>query len=199
VRTADVAYNRDGIIDEVQRAHAAHVDLLVYPELSVSSYALDDLVMQSALLDAAEDAVGEIVAASAGLTPVLLVGAPLRHESRLYNCALAIADGRLLGAVPKSYLPNYREFYEERWFASGLDIRSQTIAIAGSEIPFGTDLLFASNQLPGFKLFIEICEDFWAATPPSTGGALAGATILANLSASNIVIGKADERHMLCR
>ncbi|MGZ3270038.1 MAG: NAD(+) synthase [Croceibacterium sp.] len=199
VRTADVAFNRDGIIDEAQRAHAAHVDLLVYPELCVSSYALDDLVMQSALLDAVEDAVSAIVAASAGLTPVLLIGAPLRHEGRLYNCALAIADGKLLGAVPKSYLPNYREFYEKRWFASGWDITGQTIRICDAEIPFGTDLIFASNQLPGFKLHIEICEDFWAATPPSTLGALAGATILANLSASNIVIGKADERHMLCR
>jgi NAD+ synthase (glutamine-hydrolysing) len=199
VRTADVAYNRDGIIDEAQRAHAAHVDLLVYPELCVSSYALDDLLLQSALLDAAEDAVAAIAAASAGLTPVLLVGAPLRHEGRLYNCALAIAEGQLLGAVPKSYLPNYREFYEKRWFASGRDIRGQTVRVAGAEIPFGTDLIFASNQLPGFKLHVEICEDFWAATPPSTLGALAGATILANLSASNIVIGKADERHMLCR
>jgi len=199
VRTADVAYNRDGIIDEAQRAHAAHVDLLVYPELCVSSYALDDLLMQSALLDAVEAALAEIVAASAGLSPVLLVGAPLRHEGRLYNCALAIADGRLLGAVPKSYLPNYREFYEKRWFASGLDVTGQAIRVAGAEIPFGIDLIFASNQLPAFKLFVEICEDFWAATPPSTAGALAGATILANLSASNIVIGKADERHMLCR
>ncbi|MBO0749527.1 MAG: NAD(+) synthase, partial [Porphyrobacter sp.] len=197
VRTADVAYNRDGIIDEAQRAHAAHVDLLVYPELCVSSYALDDLLMQSALLDAVEEAIGAVVAASAGLTPVLLVGAPLRHEGALYNCALAIADGKLLGAVPKSYLPNYREFYEKRWFASGLNIKGRTIRVAGAEVPFGTDLIFASNQLPGFKLYVEICEDFWAPTPPSTLGALAGATILANLSASNIVIGKSDERKLL--
>ena len=200
MRTADVAFNRDGIIDEARRAHAAHVDLLVYPELCVSSYAIDDLHLQSALLDAVEAAVGEIVAASAGLTPVLLIGAPLRHDGRLYNCALAIADGRLLGAVPKSYLPNYREFYEKRWFASRpRRSRGQTIRVGEAEIPFGTDLVFASNQLPGFKLFVEICEDFWAPDPPSTAGALAGATILANLSASNIVIGKADERHMLCR
>ena len=199
VRTADVAFNRAGIIAEARRAHAAHVDLLVYPELCVSSYAIDDLHLQSALLDAAEAAVGEIVAASAGLSPVLLIGAPLRHNGRLYNCALAIADGKLLGAVPKSYLPNYREFYEKRWFASGLNIRGATIRIGDAEVPFGTDLVFASSQLPGFKLFVEICEDFWAPDPPSTAGALAGATILANLSASNIVIGKADERHLLCR
>jgi len=199
VRTADVACNRDGIIAEAKRAHECHVDLLVYPELCVSSYALDDLLMQSALLDAVEGAVEEIVAASAALSPVLLVGAPLRHEGRLYNCALVIAAGRLLGVVPKSFLPNYREFYEKRWFAHGRNIRGKTIDVAGAEVPFGVDLVFASNQLAGFKLFVEICEDFWAPNPPSTEGALAGATILANLSASNIVIGKSDERHLLCR
>ncbi|WP_305098589.1 NAD(+) synthase [Croceibacterium aestuarii] len=199
VRTADVAYNRDGIIDELQRAHAAHVDLLVYPEMCLSSYALDDLVMQDALLDAVEHAVIAVVRASKGLSPVSLIGAPLRHEGRLYNCALAIADGRLLGAVPKSYLPNYREFYEKRWFAHGRGIRGKTIAVAATEVPFGVDLIFASSRLPGFRVFAEICEDFWAPNPPSTAGALAGATILVNLSASNIVIGKSDERHMLCR
>ncbi len=199
VRTADVAYNCAGIIDEAQRAHAAHVDLLVYPELCLSSYALDDLVMQGALLEAVETAVSELVRASKGLSPVMLVGAPLRHEGRLYNCGLAIADGRLLGVVPKSYLPNYREFYEKRWFAHGRTVRGKTIAVGGSDVPFGTDIVFASVRLPGFKFFIEICEDFWAPDPPSTAGALAGATILANLSASNITIGKSDERHMLCR
>jgi NAD+ synthase (glutamine-hydrolysing) len=199
VRGADVAYNTAAIVEEAQRAHAAQVDLLVYPELCVSSYAIDDLHLQSALLDACEAAVGEIAAASAGLTPVLLIGAPLRRNGRLYNCALAIADGRVLGAVPKSYLPNYREFYEKRWFASGIDIRGQSIRVGAAEIPFGVDLVFASNQLPGFKLAIEICEDFWAPNPPTTLAALAGATILANLSASNIVIGKADDRRMLCR
>jgi NAD+ synthase (glutamine-hydrolysing) len=199
VRTADVGYNRDGIVDEAQRAHAAHVDLLVYPELCLSSYALDDLVMQAALLDAVEQAVAAIVAASQGLTPVLLIGAPLRKDGRLYNCALAIADGRLLGAVPKTYLPNYREYYEKRWFASGLNVKQQAIVVGGIEVPFGTDLVFASNQLPGFRLFVEICEDFWAPIPPSTAGALAGATILANMSASNIVIGKSDERKVLCQ
>jgi NAD+ synthase (glutamine-hydrolysing) len=199
VRTADVSFNRDGIIEEARRAHAAHVDLLVYPELCVSSYAIDDLHLQSALLDAAERAVLAIAEASAGLSPILLIGAPLRHNGRLYNCALAIADGKLLGAVPKSFLPNYREFYEKRWFASGIAVQGQAIRVGDAEIPFGTDLVFASNQLPGFRLGVEICEDFWAPDPPSTQAALAGATILANLSASNIVIGKADDRHMLCR
>jgi NAD+ synthase (glutamine-hydrolysing) len=199
VRTADVSYNRDAIIEEAHRAHEAKVDLLVYPELCVSSYAIDDLHLQSALLDAVEAAVLQIAEASTGLSPVLLIGAPLRHNGRLYNCAIAIADGRLLGVVPKSYLPNYREFYEKRWFASGLSIIGKTMRLGGEDVPFGVDLLFASSRIAGFKLFVEICEDFWAPDPPSTAGALAGGTILANLSASNIVIGKSDERHLLCR
>ncbi|QDM39658.1 NAD(+) synthase [Altererythrobacter sp. TH136] len=199
VRTADVAFNCQAILDEARRAHDAHVDLLIYPELCLSSYALDDLHMQLALLDAVEAGVAEVVAASVDLVPVMVIGAPLRHNGRIYNCALAIHRGRLLGVVPKSYLPNYREFYEKRWFANGRQIAGLEIALNGESVPFGTDLIFAADNLPGFKLAIEICEDFWAPIPPSTYAAMAGATILANLSASNIVIGKSDERHMLCR
>ncbi|MGN6496182.1 MAG: NAD(+) synthase [Tsuneonella sp.] len=199
VRTADVAGNAQAIIEEAQRAHEAHVDLLIYPELCLPSYAIDDLHLQAALLDAVEDKVGEIVAASAELVPLLVIGATLRRNGRVYNCALAIHRGRLLGVVPKSYLPNYREFYEKRWFANGRGIQGLTIGVGGEDVPFGTDLIFAASNLPGFRLASEICEDFWAPIPPSTYGAMAGATILANLSASNIVIGKSDERHMLCR
>jgi len=198
-RTADVEYNVAGIIAEARRAHDAGVDLVVYPELCVSSYALDDLHLQSALLDRAEAGVGAIVAASNELSPVLLVGAPLRHNGKIYNCALAIAGGRLLGVIPKSYLPNYREYYEKRWFAHGRAIQGKTIVVDGSEVPFGTDLIFAAANLPGFRLFVEICEDYWSPNPPSTLGALAGATVIANLSASNITIGKSDERHLLAR
>ena len=201
VRTADVAFNRDAILAEAQRAQEARVDLVVYPELCVSSYAIDDLHLQGALLDAVEKAVGEIIAASAKLSPVLLIGAPLRRNGKIFNCALVIAGGALLGVIPKSFLPNYREYYEKRWFAHGRNVRGsgQAIAVAGHSGPFGTDLIFAADNLPGFKLFVEICEDYWAPNPPSTLGALAGATILANLSASNVTIGKSDERHMLAR
>ena len=199
VLPADVGYNRDAIIEEARRADAAKVDLAVFPELCVSSYAIDDLHLQTALLDAVEAAVGDIAAASAELAPVLLIGAPLRHSGRLYNCALAIARGRLLGVVPKSFLPNYREYYEKRWFAHGRNIPGQTIRVAGAEVPFGADLIFEASDLGGFVFHMEICEDFWAAVPPSSAGALAGATILTNLSASNITIGKSDERHLLCR
>ncbi|MXO87758.1 NAD(+) synthase [Alteraurantiacibacter aestuarii] len=199
VRTADIAYNTAGIIEESERAHAAHVDLLVYPEMCISSYMLDDLVMQTAFLKKVESAVAQIVAASRDLSPILLVGAPLLANGQLYNCALVIAAGRLLGAVPKSFLPNYREFYEKRWYASGRNVTGGTITVNGEAVPFGVDLLFASTRDERFKLHIEICEDMWSPAPPSIAGALAGATICANLSASNIVIGKSDERHLLAR
>ncbi|MFO1209124.1 MAG: NAD(+) synthase [Amaricoccus sp.] len=198
VRPADVGFNRDAVIELARRADAEAVDLAVFPELCVSSYAIDDLHLQSALLGAVEAALEAIRTASEGLSPVLLVGAPLRHEGRLYNCAVAIAKGAILGVVPKSYLPNYREYYEKRWFAHGRGVAGAVIRVAGREVPFGSDLIFAAEDLPGFVFHAEICEDFWAAVPPSTLAALAGAVILANLSASNITIGKSDERHLLC-
>jgi NAD+ synthase (glutamine-hydrolysing) len=199
VRPADVTFNRDAILAEARRADEAGVDVAVFPELCVSSYAIDDLHMQTALLDAVEGAVGAIAEASRTLSPVLLIGAPLRHEGRLYNCAVVVARGAILGVVPKSFLPNYREYYEKRWFAHGRGLRGASIRLLGHEIPFGPDLLFEAPDLPGLVLHVEICEDYWATIPPSSEAALAGATILANLSASNIVIGKSDDRHLLCR
>ncbi|KLI64059.1 NAD(+) synthase [Aurantiacibacter marinus] len=198
-RTADVAYNAQGIIEQAQMAHESHVDLLLYPELCLSSYALDDLHIQAALLEAVEAEIETIRAASEDLTPVLVIGAPLRRGGRIYNCAVVIAQGEILGAVPKSYLPNYREFYEKRWFARGNNCQDLWLTVNGSEIPFGTDLIFSANNLPSFTFGIEICEDFWSPVQPGTMAALAGATILLNLSASNITIGKSDERHLLCR
>jgi len=198
-RTADVAYNVQGIIEQAQAAHERHVDLLLYPEMCLSSYALDDLHMQAALIEAVEAGIETIRAASEGLTPVLVIGAPLRRNGRVYNCALVIAQGEVLGAVPKSYLPNYREFYEKRWFARGNNCQDLWAVVNGAEVPFGTDLIFAATNLPGFTFGIEICEDYWSPIQPGTMAALAGATILLNLSASPITIGKSDERHLLCR
>ena len=198
-RPADVAYNTAGVIREAKRAHECHVDLLVYPELTLSSYAIDDLHLQAALLDRVERSVAEVVEASKNFTPVLVIGAPLRRNGKIYNCALVIAGGELLGAVPKSYLPNYREFYEKRYFAHGRDCQDLWIAVAGEEVPFGTDMVFSASNLPGFTFGVEICEDFWAPNPPGTLAALAGALILCNLSASPITIGRAEDRHMHCR
>jgi len=192
----DVAANAASILDLARQADAAGADLVVYPELCLTSYAIDDLHLQEALLDRVEAELAGLVAASAKLKPVLLVGAALRRSGRLYNCAVVIARGRVLGVVPKSYLPNYREYYEKRWFAPGIGLKGLSIALGGEEVPFGPDLIFAANDLPDFVFHVEICEDYWAPIPPSSMGALAGALILTNLSASNIVVGKERERDL---
>ncbi len=198
-RPADVAYNTAGVLAEAEKAHAAGVDLVVFPELTLSSYAIDDLLLQHALIERVEQALAEVVAASADLNPVLVVGAPLRRADKLYNCAVVIAGGQVLGVVPKSFLPNYREFYEKRHFAHGRGCTDLWIGVAGEEVPFGTDLIFAAANLPGFRFGVEICEDFWAPIPPGMTAAMAGALILCNLSASPVTIGRADDRHLHCR
>lgn len=198
VTVGNPAANADSTIALAQQGDAEGADLLVFPELNVTSYAIDDLHLQDAILDATEAGVAAIVAASAKLRPVLLIGAALRRNGRLYNCALAIARGRVLGVVPKQFLPNYREYYEKRWFASGIGLSGLDITVAGQTVPFGADLIFAASDLEDFVFHVEICEDYWAPTPPSTDGALAGALVLCNLSASNIVIGKGRERELLC-
>ncbi|RXD07247.1 NAD(+) synthase [Sphingomonas sp. UV9] len=193
----DTGANAEATIALAREADAKGVDLVVFPELNLTSYAIDDLHLQTAQQRATLAAIAAVVEASATLRPALLVGAALVRNGRLYNCALAIARGKILGVVPKTFLPNYREFYEKRWFASGAGMTGLTIELDGQGVPFGTDLIFAAHDLPGFVFHAEICEDYWAPTPPSTAGALAGALICCNLSASNIVIGKARERAML--
>ncbi|HEX8553579.1 MAG TPA: NAD(+) synthase [Sphingomonas sp.] len=193
----DAAANAASTIALARDADARGVDLVVYPELNLTSYAIDDLHLQSAQQRSTVAAIEAVVEASRALRPVLLVGAALPRNGRLYNCALAIHRGRILGVVPKTFLPNYREYYEKRWFASGAGLVGLEIELAGQRVPFGTDMIFAADDLPFFTFHAEICEDYWAPTPPSTAGALAGALICCNLSASNIVIGKARERLML--
>jgi len=196
--TGDVAFNVEETLKLAREADARGVDLAVFPELNLSSYAVDDLFLQDAFLDTVEAGIGRLASESAELKTVLVVGAPLRRNGRLYNCGLAIARGSILGAVPKSFLPNYREYYEKRWFASGADLAGLKTEIAGQTVAFGPDLVFAADDLADFVFHIEICEDYWSPQPPSTAGAMAGALILTNLSASNITIGKADERKLLC-
>ena len=193
----DALANADAVIELARAANADAVDLVVYPELCLTSYAIDDLHLQSAQQRATAAALARVTEASTELAPVLLVGAALPRNGRLYNCAVAVARGRVLGVVPKTFLPNYREYYEKRWFASGAGLAGLTIDVGGEAVPFGIDLLFAADDVPGFVFHAEICEDYWAPTPPSTTGALAGALVCCNLSASNIVIGKARERAML--
>jgi NAD+ synthase (glutamine-hydrolysing) len=196
---ADPAANADSILRLARDCDRRGVALAVFPELGLSGYAISDLLQQAALLDAVERAIGHIVAQSADLLPLLLVGAPIRHLGALYNTAVAIHRGRLLGVVPKIHLPNYREFYEPRHFVSGDGTAGGDIELAGQGAPFGSDLLFAAEDITGFVVHAEICEDVWVPIAPSAEAALAGAAVLANLSASNITIGKADTRRLLCR
>jgi NAD+ synthase (glutamine-hydrolysing) len=196
---ADPLANAAAIESMLGDMHEQSVALCVFPELALSGYAIDDLLLQTALLEAVENAVSRLVEASRSFMPLILVGAPLRWRSRLYNCALAIHRGRLLGVLPKIHLPNYREFYEHRHFASGAGIRDEEITVGTLVAPFGVDLLFVAEDLPGFTVHAEICEDLWVPIPPSSQAALAGATIIANLSASNITIGKSETRRLLCQ
>ncbi|MDR3534108.1 MAG: NAD(+) synthase [Rhodopila sp.] len=196
---ADPATNAQTILRMAQECDRQAVALAVFPELGISGYAISDLLQQTTLLDAVEAAIDTIVTGSADLMPLLLVGAPLRHQGALYNCALAIHRGALLGVVPKIHLPNYREFYEPRHFVSGDGSDGGSITIGARTVPFGTDLLFEAADLRGLTVHAEICEDVWVPNPPSGEAAVAGATVLANLSASNITIGKAETRRLLCR
>jgi NAD+ synthase (glutamine-hydrolysing) len=196
---ADPAANAQSILRMAQDCDRQAVAVAVFPELGVSGYAISDLLQQTAMLDAVETAIDTIVAGSADLLPLLLVGAPLRHLGALYNCALAIHRGTLLGVVPKIHLPNYREFYEPRHFVSGDGSDGGSITVGSHVAPFGTDLLFAAEDIRGLIVHAEICEDVWVPNPPSGEAAVAGATVLANLSASNITIGKAETRRLLCR
>ncbi len=190
--------NADAVLALFAEGDAARVALMVFPELCLSAYAIDDLLFQDALLDAVEREVDRLIAASRDRFPVIAVGAPLRSQGQLYNCALVIHRGRLFGVVPKVYLPNYREFYERRHFAPGAGVALRSIAVGGHEAAFGADLLFQAGGSAGFAFHVEICEDLWVPQPPSTAAALAGAEILLNLSASNITIGKARMRRLLC-
>ncbi|TDR89884.1 NAD(+) synthase [Enterovirga rhinocerotis] len=196
---ADPAANGAAVLEAARLCHDRVVAVAVFPELCLSGYAIEDLLHQDVLLDGVERAIAVLVEASADLMPVLVVGAPLRHGSRLYNAACVIHRGRLLGVVPKTYLPTYREFYEARHFASASGAPREDIRIGALASPFGTDLLFSATDLPGLVLGIEICEDMWIPVPPAAGLALAGATVLANLSGSPITIGRARSRELLCR
>ena len=199
VYVADPARNAASVIDVARRVSAEGVAVAVLPELTLSGYAVEDLLGQDALLDAVLSGLAAIVAASAELLPVIIVGAPLRHDSRLFNTAVVIHRGRVLGVVPKIHLPTYREFYERRQFASGDGIVGLEITVAGQRVPFGTDLLFDATDVRGLRIGVEICEDMFVPVPPSSRLALAGATVIANLSGSPITIGRSDTRSVLCR
>lgn len=203
---ADPAKNAAATITQARALHEDGVAVALFPELGLSGYAIDDLFMQDVLLEEVDRAIVTVAEASAKLTPIIVVGAPLLICNRLLNCAVVIQGGEVIGVVPKSYLPNYREFYEKRWFAAGEDAVDTLInrphwpgADEDGDIAYGTDLLFEATDVPGLTVHVEICEDLWVPVPPSHRAALAGATVLLNLSASPITVGRADDRHLLAR
>ena len=194
---ANPIFNADEVIRQLMQAHASGACLIVFPELGLSAYTCDDLFHQRPLLDACELALSKILDASKDIPTVVVVGLPLRVDHRLFNCAAVVQKGRLLGMVPKTFLPNYGEFYEARQFNSGDNALSKEVSILGQTVPFGSELIFSAVDMPLFKAHVEICEDVWAPIPPSSFAALAGATVLLNLSASNATVGKASYRHQL--
>lgn len=197
VRVSDVSYNVDQTLRLARDADESGTMLTVFPELGLTAYTNDDLFQQDALLQAALVGLQRIMTESESLRSILLVGLPLRVESALYNCAAVVHGGRVHGIVPKSFIPNYREFYERRQFAPGRFATVSQVELFGSRVPFGPDLLFEVPSIPGFVVHAEICEDLWVTIPPSSSAALAGATVLTNLSASNVTIGKDDYRRSL--
>ena len=197
VRIGDPRHNADATLELMQQAARDKALLAVFPELGLSAYTCDDLFHQRTLIDAAESALAQLLARTRNLPLAALVGLPVAVDGRLYNCAALLCRGRLVGVVPKTYLPNYREFYEARQFTPGDSSPRSAIALAGQDAAFGTNLLFRLAEMPAFVLHVEICEDLWVPAPPSSFAALAGASVIGNLSASNIIIGKEGYRHQL--
>ena len=228
---ADPATNATRVIEHARRIADTGAAVIAFPELCLTGYAIDDLLLQDTVLDATLKALHTVADATRGLTPLIIVGAPLRNGSRLFNCAVVLHRGEVLGVVPKSYLPTYREFYERRHFADGAD-QSGTIDLGPANpnagdpgttdlgaaepgaqaddssvdaasthlvVPFGPDLIFRADDLPGLAVHVEVCEDLWVPVPPSSLAALGGATVLVNISSSPITVGKAEQRHLLCR
>jgi NAD+ synthase (glutamine-hydrolysing) len=198
VEVASPGHNARQTLALARQAADGRAVLAVFPELGLSAYSNEDLFQQDALQDASLLALESIVLASRKLALLLAVGLPVSADGRLFNCAVLVHRGRILGVVPKTYLPNYREFYEKRQFAPAAQALSTSIRLLGQDAPFGNQLLFAATNVPGFVLHMEICEDLWVPLPPSTLASLAGATVIANLSASDVTVGKADYRRLLC-
>jgi NAD+ synthase (glutamine-hydrolysing) len=196
---ADPAANAAAVLAETRACHEDGVAVAVFPELTLTGYSAEDLFLQEPVLDAVEQAITRLAAATADLLPVVVVGAPLRHGNRVLNAAVVIHGGSVLGIAPKSYLPTYREFYERRHFAPGDDRRGESLVLGGVTVPLGPDLLFAARDVPGLVLHVEICEDMWVPVPPSAEAVLAGATVLANVSGSPITVGRAEDRRLLVR
>ena len=196
VTVADTQKNAKIICDDILQATALGAKIIVFPELCLTGYTCADLFYHDVLLKNALRALSDVVSCSIGADALIFVGCPLRHSGKLYNCAVAINNGKILGAVPKTFLPNYNEFYEKRWFAPAPE-QSEEISLLGQTVPFGRGILFCCEQMQNLTVGAEICEDLWTPMPPSVTLALSGATITVNLSASNECVGKSEYRKAL--
>ena len=194
VQVADCPYNTREILAIAEEAYQQDVKVLLFPELSVTAYSCQDLFGQSTLLEAAESSIKEICQKTKDYAMLLVLGVPVRCQTQLFNCAAVLYQGQVLGLVPKTFLPNYSEFYEKRWFSSALDLKTNETFFCGHTVPIGADLLFQCKQAPEFTVGIEVCEDLWAPAPPSAQLAMAGATVLLNPSASNELATKQEYR-----
>jgi len=197
LRVADVDFNVDAIIELLRKARNEGVQIITFPEMALTGYTLGDLVQQQALLSRVKRGLGDILNECSGSAMVVVVGMPLSVEQKIFNCAVVLNSGRILGVIPKTLLPSYKEFYEDRWFSPSTDARSDTIELAGQHVPFGTDILFELRGTASAIVGVEVCEDLWVPLSPHEYQAMAGATVLLNLSASNEVLGKADWRRIM--
>lgn len=196
-KLADSIYNKDKLIQLMQKAAEKQIQVLVFPELSITTYTCGDLFFQFSLLESAQKGLSDIVSASQSIDVFTVVGLPIAADNQIFNCAVVIYRGKILGVVPKTFLPNYGEFYEKRWFSSASELISKEITLCGQKVPIGADLLFTAEQIPYCKIGVELCEDLWSPIPPSSYQAVAGATILLNPSASNELATKYDYRKKL--
>lgn len=199
LKVADPVYNVEEIKKLITAAEDEGVSVLVFPELCITSYTCGDLFGQEVLLKAAEDGVNSLCQFSKGREVLFFVGVPVQAGPQLFNCGAAVKDGSILGIMPKTYIPNYKEFYEKRWFSPAGASGADEVVYCGQKVPFGTDLIFQDEDMPEFCISVEICEDLWAPIPPSSYSALSGATVIANLSASNEVVNKAAYRRELVK
>jgi NAD+ synthase (glutamine-hydrolysing) len=197
LRVADVDFNVKAIINAMKKARGQDVQILTFPEMAITGYTLGDLVQHQALLVKAQKGLNEILNESATSAMVVIVGMPLVVEQKIFNCAVILNSGHILGVIPKTLLPTYKEFYEDRWFSPSTDACSHIIELADQKVPFGTDILFKLRGIDSAIIGVEICEDLWVPLSPHENQALAGATVLINLSASNEILGKADWRRIM--
>jgi len=197
LRVADVDFNVGNIIEAMKKARDEGVQVLTFPEMAITGYTIGDLVQHQALLAKVKEGLRRILEASSGNPMVVIIGMPLDIEQRIFNCAVVLNSGHLLGVIPKTLLPSYKEFYEDRWFTSSMDAHCDSVELLGERVPFGTDILFGLRGIPSALIGVEICEDLWVPLSPHEYQALAGATVLINLSASNEVLGKADWRRTM--